>query len=87
MPDNNLKWSSKRKAPKGEEDRNDAVEESSTCEMGMQVSCCDPAEISEKSPVWEVAAQSWRNSQGTVPSERNRSGRGQSYGGSHTYAA
>ena len=47
---------------RGKEDRNERLKKSSTCKMGMQVSCCDFAEISQESDIWEDSAKDWRNS-------------------------
>lgn len=46
-----------RKAPRGEVDRDERLEKSSTCEMGIQVSCGYFAEISEKGALRKSSAK------------------------------
>ena len=51
---------------------------SSTCEMGMQVSYCYPAEISKKSPIWSNSQKDRRNPSRTMSAQGVGLGRGQS---------
>ena len=66
-----------RKAPRAKEDRNERLEESSTCKMGMQVSCSHFAEVPEESDVWKASAKDRRDIAKFVPTERHRNGGGQ----------
>ena len=50
----------------GKEDRNERLEKSSTCKMGMQVSCCDFAEISKESYLWSATPKDWGSYSGTM---------------------
>ena len=63
------KRSSLRKAPKGEEDRDEGLEKSGVCEVGLPISCCDRAKIPSKGVFREVAAAHRRDPARTVLSE------------------
>ena len=55
------------KAPRGKEDRREGLDKSSTCEMGMQVPCGDPAEVSEESVLREGPAENRGDTSRPVP--------------------
>lgn len=73
------------KAPRGKEDRREGLDKSSTCEMGMQVPCGDPAEVSEESVLREGSAENRGDTSRSVPPERCGLGRRQGDAGSHSH--
>lgn len=46
-----------------------------TCEVGMQVPCCDTTEVSQKSYVWQDSAKDRRDTSGFESSKRHNNGR------------
>ncbi len=53
---------------------NEGLAESSTCEMGVQVSRSDFAEVSAESVVWEGAPRNREDPEGIVQAKRDRTG-------------
>jgi hypothetical protein len=71
-----IKRSSFEEGPEGQGGPHERLEESSTCEMGMQVSCGDIAEVSKKGFIRQTATGDRIDITGVVPLQGYRAGRG-----------
>jgi len=75
-----------RKAPKAKEDRYERLEKSSTCKVGMQVSCCNFAEVPEKGHIWSTPPKDRSNTSGIMSSQGSGIGRRQCVVGPYPHA-
>lgn len=64
---------------------NEGLEESSTCKMGVQVSCGNLAEIPWEGIVWQIATRDRGDIARTVSSKRHRTGGGECCVGSYPH--